>query len=113
MAMRIMTLQGGKPYVGRLLGLLFLAGTAVPAFAQLDETWTVTVAGQTVQVNPDGSFAIPNVAAPDLFGPGGPGRRRLWGLDHWKMPGGMFSPTLKASIWGITATFYSGRRRMK
>ena len=43
--------------------------------AQLDETWTVTVNGQTVQVNPDGSFRIPNVSAPDQFGLGGPGTR--------------------------------------
>ena len=42
---------------------------------QLDETWTVTVNGQTVQVNPDGSFRIPNVSAPDQFGLGGPGTR--------------------------------------
>ena len=42
---------------------------------QLDESCTVTVNGQTVQVNPDGSFVVPNVAAADLFGPGGPGTR--------------------------------------
>ncbi|MCH8146994.1 MAG: Ig-like domain-containing protein [Planctomycetes bacterium] len=46
------------------------------SFAQLDESWTVTVNGQTVQVEPDGSFRIPNVAAPDLFGPDGPGSAR-------------------------------------
>ena len=39
----------------------------------LDETWTVTVAGQSVQVNPDGSFLLPNIASPDLFGAAGPG----------------------------------------
>ncbi len=39
----------------------------------LDETWTVTANGQSVQVNPDGSFSIPNIAAPDLFGADGPG----------------------------------------
>ena len=39
----------------------------------LDDTWRVTVGGQTVQVNPDGSFLIPNITAPDLFGPSGPG----------------------------------------
>ncbi len=42
---------------------------------RLDETWTVVAGGQTVQVNPNGSFSIPNIAAPDLFGPGGPGTR--------------------------------------
>ncbi len=40
---------------------------------RLDETWTVTVSGQSVQVNPDGSFRIPNISAPDQFGAGGPG----------------------------------------
>ncbi|HEY6565517.1 MAG TPA: Ig-like domain-containing protein, partial [Pirellulaceae bacterium] len=39
----------------------------------LDASWQVQVSGQTVQVNSDGSFTIPNVSAPDLFGPGGPG----------------------------------------
>ena len=53
-----------------LFAILLAAG---PAFAQLDETWTVTVGGRAVQVNPDGSFLIPNVAAPDLFGAGGLG----------------------------------------
>jgi hypothetical protein len=41
----------------------------------LDETWTLSVAGQVVRVNPDGSFRIPNISAPDQFGPGGPGTR--------------------------------------
>lgn len=47
----------------------------VRAQVVLDETWTLSVAGQTVQVNPDGSFQIPNIAAPDQFGAGGPGTR--------------------------------------
>lgn len=42
---------------------------------QLDETWTVTVGTQVVQVNPDGTFRIPNIPAPDQFGPEGPGSR--------------------------------------
>ncbi|HEY3243814.1 MAG TPA: hypothetical protein VGM03_10725 [Phycisphaerae bacterium] len=54
-----------------LCGALLLLGA--PARAQLDASCTVTVNGQTVQVNPDGSFGISNVAAPDLFGAGGPG----------------------------------------
>ena len=37
---------------------------------QLDETWTVIIDGQTVQVNPNGSFRVPNVAAADQLGPG-------------------------------------------
>jgi hypothetical protein len=40
---------------------------------ELDGTWKLSVNGQTVQVNPDGSFRVPNVSAPDQFGPGGPG----------------------------------------
>jgi hypothetical protein len=54
--------------------LLVFAGTG-NAQITLDETWTLSVAGQTVQVNPDGSFVISNIAAPDQFGPGGPGTR--------------------------------------
>ncbi|NOT00533.1 MAG: hypothetical protein HOP29_07885 [Phycisphaerales bacterium] len=56
--------------------LLIAAFTVVggrSASAQLDETWTVTVNGQNVQVNPDGSFRIPNISAADQFGAGGPG----------------------------------------
>lgn len=45
------------------------------AVITLDETWTLSVAGQTIQVNPDGSFIIPNISAPDEFGPDGPGTR--------------------------------------
>ncbi|HRI13376.1 MAG TPA: hypothetical protein PLX89_10245 [Verrucomicrobiota bacterium] len=43
------------------------------ANAQLDNHWTVSVLGQTVPVNNDGSFVISNISAPDQFGPGGPG----------------------------------------
>ncbi|MFQ5471835.1 MAG: carboxypeptidase-like regulatory domain-containing protein [Dehalococcoidia bacterium] len=65
----------------RLCGMLFvwfllttlLSGAA--SAQRLDETWTVSVNGQTVPVNPNGTFRISNVAAPDLFGPGGPGTR--------------------------------------
>lgn len=57
--------------------LLLIAAFAVvggrAASAQLDETWTVTVNGQNIQVNPDGSFRIPNISAADQFGAGGPG----------------------------------------
>src|SRR5439155_7357534 len=55
--------------------LLLFALSQVELQAQLDETWTLTIAGQTVQANPDGSFRIPNVTAPDLFGAAGPGSR--------------------------------------
>ncbi len=57
-----------------VVGLLPLAWGA-SAGAQLNETCVVTVGGQVIQVNPDGSFSIANIAAPDLFGPGGPGTR--------------------------------------
>lgn len=39
----------------------------------IDENWTISVSGQTVQFGPDGRFRIPNVPAPDQFGLGGPG----------------------------------------
>lgn len=39
----------------------------------LDESWTVTVSGQTVPANADGTFTVPNVSTPDQFGEGGPG----------------------------------------
>lgn len=41
--------------------------------AQLDDTWTVSINGQTARVRADGTFFIPNISAPDRFGPGGPG----------------------------------------
>src|SRR5688572_9253125 len=43
------------------------------SYAQFDETWTVMINGQTAQMDEDGGFSVPNVAAQDLFGPGGPG----------------------------------------
>ncbi len=59
---------------GRLaLATLLLAACATEAFGQLDERWSVTINGQTVRVESDGSFLLSNIAAPDLFGPGGPG----------------------------------------
>ena len=57
-----------------ITSIVFLFSTNILA-QQLDETWTITVNGQTVQVNPDGSFRISNVSAADQFGPGGPGTR--------------------------------------
>ena len=55
--------------------ILFCAGQSVVGDVVLDDTWTLSVAGQTVKVNPDGSFVISNISAPDKFGPGGPGTR--------------------------------------
>lgn len=53
-------------------GLFFLAGTCL-CHAQLDTRWTVSVLGQSVPVNADGSFVLPNLSAADQYGPGGPG----------------------------------------
>lgn len=50
--------------------------TAMDAAAQLDETWLITVRGQTVVPEPDGSFVVRNISAPDDFGPEGPGSPR-------------------------------------
>lgn len=49
---------------------------SLPLQAQLDDTWLVTVRGQAVTPNPDGSFVITNISAPDDFGPDGPGSPR-------------------------------------
>lgn len=54
-------------------GLALLAPAARAQPIVLDEHWNLSVAGQTVRVNPDGSFLISNISAPDQFGPGGPG----------------------------------------
>jgi formylglycine-generating enzyme required for sulfatase activity len=62
-----------------LSAILLLVGTAwevLPLHAQLDDSWTVSVDGQSVQVARDGSFRIPNVAVRDNFGAGGPGTPR-------------------------------------
>lgn len=57
----------------RFGALAFIIGLLGTARAQLDDRWTVTVNGQTVAANADGSFTIPNIAAADVFGAGGPG----------------------------------------
>ena len=54
----------------------FAAIAVHTAFAQLDNRWTVTVNGRTVPVNPDGSFRVRNISAPDVFGADGPGTPR-------------------------------------
>jgi hypothetical protein len=54
-----------------LAAALALAAPAVEA--QLDESWTVRVNGQSTPVAPDGSFRLGNVSANDAFGEGGPG----------------------------------------
>ena len=56
------------------LNLFSLCVTCLEA-QTIDETWTLSVAGQTVQADADGGFRIPNITVPDLFGPNGPGTR--------------------------------------
>ena len=51
---------------------LLLANSSKAATLDLSD-WTLRISGQIVTVNPDGSFLIPNISAPDQFGPGGPG----------------------------------------
>ena len=46
---------------------------SLPLHAQLDETWTVTVNGESAQVAAAGSFTISNVSSSDRFGADGPG----------------------------------------
>jgi hypothetical protein len=74
--------RSGRWALRTLLGVFLLLGLNADVRAQgpelpdrLDETWTVTVGGQTVTVEPGGGFKLRNVAAPDLFGAGGPGTR--------------------------------------
>jgi hypothetical protein len=56
--------------------LLLIGGSASLSYGQpLDETWTISVGAETVEVSPDGSFTLPNISAPDDFGPNGPGTR--------------------------------------
>jgi hypothetical protein len=62
-------------YIFEALMLTLVLGVSLTAEIILDETWTLTVAGQSMQVNPDGSFTIPNISAADEFGPDGPGSR--------------------------------------
>jgi len=52
--------------------------------AQLDETWTVTVGGQSARVNPDGSFIIDNI--PDNVGKRRAGETPI-GLTPWRVRG--------------------------
>jgi len=53
---------------------LFVLCLGRGALAQvLDDTWTLSVNGQSVQANADVSFRITNISAADLFGDAGPG----------------------------------------
>ncbi len=46
-----------------------------PKPLRLDDSWVVAVNGQSARPGPIGTFLLSNVAAPDLFGPDGPGTR--------------------------------------
>jgi len=49
-------------------------GQALPGETGCDcSDWVLRIGGQVVNVNADGSYVIPNIQAPDQFGPGGPG----------------------------------------
>lgn len=99
---------------GRLrigLGLIFAIAIVAPASAQefvkMDGTWTVTVNGQTVQVEPDGSFVIPNVSAPDQFGAGGPGTAPDFKSDDFLRVIGI------STVDGVTRYAYSEQFRFE
>lgn len=64
-------------------GLIALAYSSLGYMQELDETWTLSIGAETVQVNADGSFLIPNISAPDEFGPDGPGTRPDFLSDDW------------------------------
>ncbi len=70
--------RGTRP---RTASLAILVGImcALPAAAQqpvtLNSSWIASSTGESVQVNPDGSFEIANIRAADRFGPGGLGTR--------------------------------------
>ncbi len=83
---------------------IFMASIAITAFAgiaigQLDDRWTISVNGQTAIANADGSFAIPNIAAPDAFGLGGPG----------SLPDFLSDDTLRVVATGVVdgVTYYA------
>ncbi|MCA8958899.1 MAG: hypothetical protein KDC38_00235 [Planctomycetes bacterium] len=62
---------------------LLIPGLVSAGGGTLDDTWTVTVNGQTAPIYPNGSFRIPNVQATDNFGPGGPGTAPDFLADEW------------------------------
>ncbi len=60
-----------RRFIGLPLLVLLTFSFERCAYAQLNETWTLTVAGQTVRPNPDGTFRISNISSIDAVGPGG------------------------------------------
>ena len=86
--------------------LLFVDTVRIHA-QQLDDSWQVTVGGRTAQVNPDGSFRIDNVSAPDLFGVGGPNTPRDFLSDDLVRLTGFSRSS------GVTRYVYSERFRIE
>jgi hypothetical protein len=78
-----------------------------PEEISLDESWSVSVSGQTVRVNSDGSFLIPNISAPDQFGANGPGSRPDFLSDNFVRLIGFNSRE------GITQYVYSAPFQLK
>jgi hypothetical protein len=66
-----------------LVAVLATSAMASISSAQLDESWTLVVGGQSAQANPDGSFTVANIAAADNFGAGGPGTAPDFISDSW------------------------------
>lgn len=85
-------------------GLLLFGLLPVAYGQELDETWTVSVNGQTVQVDADGSFVISNVAAPDLFGIDGPGSAPDFLSDNFLVLTG-FSTATGTTRWVFSPLF--------
>jgi hypothetical protein len=75
--------------------------SAGPPPPKVDERWAVTVNGQTIRVDADGSFRLPNIAAADLFGATGPGSPPDFKSDEW------FQVVGTATIDGVTWYAYS------
>jgi hypothetical protein len=57
--------------MGTLLWVLLVAGGGTVPAQPLDDSWTVTVNGQSVQVDSNGYYRIPNVSAADEFSTAG------------------------------------------
>jgi len=56
----------GKPRrIGLLVAALLLVALHGASAQTIDSSWTVTVNGQTTQVNPNGTFKVPNVQSVD------------------------------------------------
>jgi len=92
-----------------MIGLAMLAAAAhTHAASFLDQCdcsdWTLRIAGQVVNVNSDGSYLIPNIQAPDLFGAGGPGTRPdFLSDDYYRIIGS--STKQGMTLYGYTEYF--------